>query len=262
MSLAELGVTDKIDIELAPVSPNPNYDLSFFISGRKSISVADWSDKCKVLLQVEQLINCREDGGYHVGNTFDFILEPFKANTTLRGVIPERIFYCPIGYSPSWERPMPVVEKDIDVLFWGQINPARESMFQYFKDADVNIVYSSNLYGDKLYDHISRSKIILWSKHSNCIDYAQLHCLPAQAQREFVLVERSVDYGVFEPDVNFIVFGDREDCLTKIKYYLKHEKERQEFAERAYQNLITKSYTDSLTGPVCNFLNHIIEQKK
>ncbi len=262
-SLIDLNITDKIDIEIAPVSPNPNYDLSFFVSGRKSISVEDWPDECKVLLQVEQLINCRANGGYHIGNSFDFILETFKANTKLRGAKPDRVFYCPIGYSPSWERSdTRFFEKDIDVLFWGQINPARVRIFQYIKNAGINIVYSSSLHGDRLYNHIARAKIIIWTKHSNCIDYAQLHCLPAQAQKEFVMAERSQDYGLFVPDVSFIVFDTKEDCLKKIKYYLKHEKERVDFAERAYQHLITIPYTNSLEGPVCNFLNHITEQKK
>ena len=264
--LVEMGITDKMDIEVAfdaPIYGNEEYDLSFFVSGRKTISVKDWSDKCKIFCQLEQLMNCRADGGYHVANGFDFILEIFRENMKLRGT--QKVWYCPIGYTPTWERPKfrrpkpSRTRKDIDVLFWGNTS-IREKSLDFLKDNGINVEYSSNLYGDELYECISHSKIIIWLKHTNCIDYAQLHCLPAQG--EFVLVEKSGDYGLFVPGLDFEIFEDRDDLLKKINYYLEHEKEREEFAKNAYKHLITIPYSKSLQGVICNFLIHIIEQKK
>jgi len=259
-SLIKLGITDHIDIPLPPYSSDSRY-ISFFIIGRKSVNIDQWEDKCKILIQLEQLINCRVAGAYHVGNAFDLILEPFIANTKLRGA-GKRVEYCPIGYSPSWSRHVDKTEKDFDVLFWGQMNSARKKIYNYLKDNGINAVFSNNLYDDRLYEHIARSKIIVWFKHSNCIDYAQLHCLPAQAQKEFVMVESSLDYGLFLPNVDFIIFNNHINCLTKIKYYLKNEQERIEFADKAYEHLKTIPYAESLRGPLCNFLNHITDQKK
>jgi len=277
-SLIELEVTDKIDIKLPPIYSDKSYDLSFFVLGRKSINIDGWNDKCKVLLQIEQLINCRMNGGYHIGNAFDFILEPFHANMFLRGT--ENVYYCPIGYAPTWERPKKKVKKDIDVLFWGGLNPTRVAQLKYLKDNGIKVHYSNELYGDELYNYISRSKIIIWLTHSSQIDYAQMHCLPAQAQGEFVMVQglitflknpkkgtytrlnSVVDYGLFEPDVSFVVFADQKDLLEKVKYYLKNEYERKEFAKKAYDHLISIPYSDSLKEVICNFSNHIIEQKK
>ena len=76
------------------------------------------------------------------------------------------------------------------------------------------------------------------------------------------MVENTPDYGLFEPDVNFVVFNNRDDLLEKVKYYISHEKERKEFAKNAYKHLKTIPYTNSLAGPMCTVLNYIIGKKK
>jgi hypothetical protein len=276
-ALIELGVTDSVEIQNAsqemkkgtPIESG-DYDLSFFMSGRKSIDTTQWKDRVKIYMQLEQLINCRINDRYTVGNGFDYICEPFAANMFLAGSrnADDRVFYCPIGYAPTWERqkfrrPKPArTRKDIDVLSWGAMTPGRINQFQFLKENGVNVIYGSDFYDDRLYEYIARAKIILWLQHKNCRDYAQLHCLPAQAQGEFVMVQNAEHFGLFEPDVSFITFTDKHDLLEKIKYYLKHEDEREKFAANAYEHLRSIPYTDSLAGPVCNFLNHIIEPKR
>lgn len=273
-ALIELGVTDSVTIQAASIEmekgtpiESGDYDLSFFMSARKSISTVGWKDKIKVYMQLEQLTNCRANDRYTIGNGFDYICEPFAANMLIKHNN-NNLFYCPIGYAPTWERPKlrrpkpSRTRKEIDVLFWGGLTPGRINQLQFLKENGVSVFYSSNLYGDELYDYISKSKIILWLQHRNCIDYAQLHCLPAQAQGEFVMVQNAGDYGLFEPDKSFVIFTNKEDLLEKIKYYLKREDKREEFAANAYDHLRTIPYTDSLAGPLCNFLNHIIEPKR
>jgi len=258
-SLIELGVTDHVDICLSErfygtaLYSDVTYDMTFFVCGRKLVSAKGWDDKIKILLQVEQLTTCRANGEYIETKGFDYIFEWFKENTKLKNT--KNVIYCPFGYSPVFERPKKGLKKDIDVFSWGVMQPGRIKFLEYLKDNGINVFYSKKTISDAdLYDYIERSKMSIWIKHKKAPDYSQIHCIPAAAQKEFYMIEKSNNYDKFTPGEDFMVVADRVDALEKIRYYLKNEDERNELAEKYYKSVVKKTYTSSVENALRRIL--------
>jgi len=68
--------------------------------------------------------------------------------------------YVPIGYSQSLKRQKPQVSQDIDVLFYGYINPRRQRILDQLKPI-ANVVATQGTYGDELFELIARAKVVL-----------------------------------------------------------------------------------------------------
>jgi ribosome-binding factor A len=75
------------------------------------------------------------------------------------GVQVERI--VPIGHVKELERIPENVNKDIDVLFYGLMNERREAIVSDLRDRGLNVVVSTNLFGENRDLLISRSKVVL-----------------------------------------------------------------------------------------------------
>ena len=55
----------------------------------------------------------------------------------------------------------------------------------------------------------------------------------------FLLTNFQADFlDCFIPDEDFVYFTDPDDMLTKIEYYLSHDKERKEIAVNGHQKVL------------------------
>lgn len=75
------------------------------------------------------------------------------------GIAP-RLVWCPVGFADELWR-IPQVEEDIDVLFYGSLNPRRIDTLNALKAAGLNVVHSFGAYGKERDALIARAKVVL-----------------------------------------------------------------------------------------------------
>ena len=223
------------------------YDLTFMIKAFKRFSIYYAKGK-KVLFQPEELWNRRQAHRYFglMAEEYDRVLEMYDENVNLRGT--QNVVYCPVGYSPVWESNLPEVKEDIDILFHGSMTDRRKEFYVMFKEMGLKIMFTGNAYGIERNKLIMRSKIDLNIRAHDQWSYGPMHCLPAQANKKFMLAEKGKGgYGPFKPGLHVAEYDGIKECKEKVLYWLEHEKERKEFAINAYEDMIkTCDFTETL----------------
>jgi SAM-dependent methyltransferase len=69
--------------------------------------------------------------------------------------------HVPLGYVPELNRILPALQTDIDVLFYGSLNPRRSHIVRALKNAGAKVTVLFGVYGVERDNLISRSKIVL-----------------------------------------------------------------------------------------------------
>ena len=75
------------------------------------------------------------------------------------GVLVEGV--CGIGYVPELSRIDQSVEEDIDVLFYGGLNPRRQKILDELKGRGLNVVVAVNCFGETRDQLVGRAKLVL-----------------------------------------------------------------------------------------------------
>lgn len=68
---------------------------------------------------------------------------------------------CGIGFVPAFSRINQNVEEDIDVLFYGGLNPRRQAVLDELKKRGLNVVVAVNCFGEARDRLVARSKVVL-----------------------------------------------------------------------------------------------------
>lgn len=71
------------------------------------------------------------------------------------------IRHVPIGYVPEMSRITPAAEQDIDVLFYGSLNPRRAAILEALRGAGLNVPHVFGVYGEERDRLIARAKVVL-----------------------------------------------------------------------------------------------------
>jgi hypothetical protein len=138
-----------------------------------------------------------------------------------------------LGYSRYYEIQYEQ-SKDIDVLFYGSINPRRKEILD--KISNVHVISSS---GDiktnffpNLWNYIRRSKITL------CINYYEnsntdiVRLVPLLTNRAFFISEKTVDF--VHNNAKEYVVADKDDIPALCRYYLENPEQRIKYIESGY----------------------------
>lgn len=73
----------------------------------------------------------------------------------------QSVRHVPIGYTPEMSRITAAPEQDIDVLFYGSLSERRRNVLENMKQAGLNVMAVSNVYGTARDALIARSRVIL-----------------------------------------------------------------------------------------------------
>jgi hypothetical protein len=239
-SLTEMGF-DKVNIidEADWKPPYRHYSLNIVIKAFRPFAFTTLNGY-RILFQTEECWNDRERGSYRfkLSHGYDRVLEMYDENCKLLGT--EKVVYCPVGYSPAWERDLPEVEEDVDVFFHGSLTDRRKEFISSLESEGYNVVASSNHYGKTRDEMIARSKITMNIKAYDKWSYGPMHCLPAQANKQFLMAEKANGgHGPFVPNKHFVEYDGLEDCKKKVKKWLDAgHGARKAFAENAYNEMV------------------------
>lgn len=102
------------------------------------------------------------------------------------------VTHVPLGYAPALTRIERAPVQDIDVLFYGSVNPRRQQLLDSLRARGLNVVQLFGVYGTERDAHIARAKIVLNS-----------HLYPAQifevARVSYLLANRKAVVSECEP---------------------------------------------------------------
>lgn len=79
----------------------------------------------------------------------------------LRGLGVTRIRHLPIGHVRQLERIEPAADKDIDVLFYGSMNPRRAAALEQVRNRGLRVESAFGVYGDQRDALIARARLVL-----------------------------------------------------------------------------------------------------
>lgn len=147
--------------------------------------------------------------------------------------------YCPQFFNSSSWYPLTNVKKDIDVLFVGSKLKERENYINFLEINNVNIFKfgigwnNQPIFGKDLLELFSRSKIILnFTRDRDSFSVRVYHIM---ASKGFMLSTYSNELRKsFIRGRHFDDFQNKEDCLYKIKYYLKNPNLIEKISSQAF----------------------------
>ncbi len=161
-------------------------------------------------------------------------------------------------------RPMNL-KKKYDVVFVGTPKGDRLKYMRYLLKKNVNFTlagagwddypefkkhYIGKLSDEEFVKFINESKINLcFSQNFFSVPHVLERSMAVNACKSFALTEYVEGYfPKFTEGVDFATFKNEEELYDKLNYYLKHEKERENIAEKAYQKVTKKFSNQKLLG--------------
>jgi hypothetical protein len=125
---------------------------------------------------------------------------------------------------------IPEMVKDIDVLFVGSITPRRKEFLN--KLSKVCKLTIASVFGKEMVILMNRAKIVLNIHAENFLD-TETRVFETLGCGAFLLTERlSCENPFSERDM--VQFDSIDDMVSKIRYYLTHEQERETIAKQGY----------------------------
>ncbi len=143
----------------------------------------------------------------------------------LRALGATRVVHCPLGYMPSMQNIDPVKDEDIDVLFYGAVNPRRAEILEALEATDLNVKRLYGVYGKDRDDMIARSKIVLNLRFYEKGIFEIFRCSHLFANRKCVVSEeghQDPELEAFAQRATAYVSRDKivDRCLTLVS---RHE---------------------------------------
>ncbi|MAH03327.1 hypothetical protein CMI39_00905 [Candidatus Pacearchaeota archaeon] len=206
---------------------------------------------------------------------FDYILTTKKEISIFKDDGIRKVDFM-IGVNPGYHRPLNLKEI-YDVTFIGAPLADRYDYIKFLMKKGVNIrlfgggwhkyadlkeIYGGFLYPDDFIKVINQSKINLnFSKtffKQGKLGQMKGRPIEILACNSFLLTEytsKTIDFLADNKEMNF---RSEEELLKKIKYYLKHEKERKNLAKEGYNHIVKNRSWEKL---FTNYFNKIEKDK-
>ena len=95
------------------------------------------------------------------------------------------------------------------------------------------------VYGNEMYKILFNSKISINShmlKSGN--EHGNMRMFEATGSKSCLFVDEAENNRLFDHDKEIIIYKDKNDCLDKLKYFLKNEKEAQDIANNGFNKTL------------------------
>lgn len=236
ISISELGHTvNKIYTyfpkkNIIPIVDNKDIDANIYIGVIKNRNILD-NDVFNVFFNTEQQEYSSSPAIWkEKTGQFDLVLDMF-VNRPSYGA---KAVYCPVGWSKAFETDNKQVIKTINMVHIGSLTGKRSHDKNYFHDNYKNIITTKGGYGTVRNNIILASKIHLIISRGEFYEFPQIRALFSMCNKVFTLTNKHIDYSIYEPEKHFVVFDDIEESSS---YWLKKNKQREEFAIECYRDI-------------------------
>lgn len=155
-----------------------------------------------------------------------------------RGWIPEnRVSVLLNGFDETVHYKMPTMEKDIDVLFVGNVLPRRRKWLDHLKKRHT--IVEASAYGAELTALFNRAKIVL-NIHAEEYPDTETRVFEALGCGAFLLSEKLSEDSPFSAGVHLAEIDDLTQMEEEIGYYLSNGDERERIAACGHEEALAK----------------------
>lgn len=151
----------------------------------------------------------------------------------------------PVGYLLEFGSVMPGIERDVDVLFLGQVSARRRDLLDVVRShlrqhrRTIHVV-DRDCYGEERTRLLNRSKIIL-NLQKFPWEFPIIRLLMAMGCKTLVVSERASDPGPFL-DGRHVIVRDAPELGEALVTYLEKDEERSRIVDEAH-TFVTESFT-------------------
>ena len=169
--------------------------------------------------------------------TWDYSINNIKQLNFL-GI--KNIKHLELGYVDQINRIVKQPIQDIDVLFYGSINPRREFILNELKNLGLNVVALFGVYGSARDEFISRSKLVLniHFYNSKIFEIARISYLLANGI--CVLSETGND-PIEQHYANSLLFSPYEKLVENCLFLIKNQDQREQYCTQGQATMKTFS---------------------
>lgn len=147
------------------------------------------------------------------------------------------------------------IKEEYDLFFIGSLNNRRKIILDKLSQKYSIYPLSQDLWGDKLYAAMRKSRICLNIHYDNAMTFESFRLAEYFANERFVMTEYIQNSYPFESGTDYIHF-DQENLDALIEYYLKHPEDRLKIASNG--NL--KSKDNNLEKSIDKIYNELMFQ--
>ena len=141
----------------------------------------------------------------------------------------------PIGYAPELTRIERAPEGDIDVLFFGSINPRRKAVLDQMREAGLKVRSVFGVYGQERDALIGRAKLLLNVHYYDAKVLEMVRISYLLANRCAVLSEHSSDRSEDAAIAEGVAFAAYDNLVQRARELVKAPAERRRLAQRGFE---------------------------
>lgn len=147
---------------------------------------------------------------------------------------------CPVGFMKQmaylrYAFPTEEIDRDVDVLFYGSLNPRRQRIIDGLRDRGARVRTLFGTYGHDRDAWIMRSKIVLNVHFYDAKIPEMIRLSHLLANRRFVVSERGDDPELEAPLEHGIAFAAYDEIVDRCMEYLQRPLERELIAARGFE---------------------------
>jgi hypothetical protein len=199
---------------------------------------ANWLPKNTILVNLEQV--SKESNwinGAYVGLLRQFPVldysprnrdELYRLGITHAGLLR-------VGYSSGLTRIAHAPVKDIDVLFYGSMNPRRRDLLVTLTNAGLNVAVLFGVYGEERDAVIARSKLVINIHHFEAQVFEIVRISYLLANRVCVVTEGHADDLDMAPYAEGLAFASYDGLAARCLALLADQGERDSIAEKGFE---------------------------
>lgn len=162
------------------------------------------------------------------------------------------------GFDPDEQHPLPCVEKDIDVLYYGTVTPRRKALLDELgKKFNVHI---SKDFGIEMTKTVSRSKILLNIHAEDHLDI-ETRIFEGLGYGAFVISEKLSEDSPFQNGKHLVEVESIAEMEEQITYYLDNCQEREKIAAQGHSEAMERHTYGKRAIEIAKVMERYVEQK-
>jgi hypothetical protein len=170
-----------------------------------------------------------------------------KANAAALDALGVQVSHVvPIGYVKELTRIQFAPERDIDVLFFGSMNPRRKEIIDRMSAAGLRVGAAFGVYGKERDALIGRAKLLLNVHFYDAKVLEMVRISYLLANRCAVLSERSSDPAEDETLAEGMAFADYEHLVQRARELIDAPDERERLARRGFEIMSARPVVEYL----------------
>lgn len=142
------------------------------------------------------------------------------------------VYYLPIDYYPQYAPKSDSIEKEYDVLFYGDAKNLRRRDMLHALSSRFRVKICSDLYGEDVYREIRKAKVLVNIHYYDGALLETTRLYETLSLNSTMIVSEDSEYTAeterLAPFVDFVPVGDTDALIERIAYWLEHDAQREE----------------------------------